>query len=668
MKRIWSAAVVAAIVVGPAACESPPPAAALDASPLEGQAPLEVVLDASASAGAGALSFRFDVDGDGAWDTEPSSEPRLTHVYPVAGTFAPRVEVTDEQGHLAVAEAPAPVEVRASPADLGVDVNRDGRIDGDDEVDADVWTDARGAVFFANFDDDDGDQRRDFRDDEVDGAADVADFAPVVIRRSAGLGEAHTATLFVEPKAAADRVRLFRESQEGGAAEGALELVHGLGTGSVSLDPGSLSEGDVRLYLEGAGSRDQEWDGRVTLRLEVKRGDAVLAEDEVVMRAAPILFPDNTRPAEVLYVMRIADQRYGENLAFYDALAANVPDGVELYTVDPQEYGGDRWVQDNMQTGYQLIPAEGGERHMLTYLETERMSGYGLEYLVPYELLTSGFGFAYPGGEATSLNYGGNLEIAPPHTAGGREHPFGRVLIGGGDGGMLTGRSYEDHMAAEQRAFLDAQELQGAALELSTEWLAVGHLDEIFLFVPDATRPERPWRVVFASPTLARSALVDLEQAGQGGLPVFEGRETETTVSAILSDADLMAFNDAAQARIDSVRDVLTEAMALTDEDILELPVLYEVVPYGGMEFAAAYNPGVQNLVVTNRTLFVPDPEGPEPGGEDVWQALIRDALEPLGNEVLFVDVFDSYHLLLGEAHCGTNVRHTPYEARWWEL
>lgn len=643
------------------ACTPAPPTPTLAAAPASGRAPLPVTLDASGSQGEAPLRYRFDVDGDGAWDTAWQSEATTAHVYDTPGAFAARVEVMDalEQSTVAVL-APA-IEVEAALANLTVDANRDGVLTGADEIDAARWSATRGALFFANFDDDDGDTRRDFRDDVVNGDADAADLAPLRLRHAPGLRDGDLVTLRVTPASAAQRVRIFEPSGSQWV------LRHALGAGEVRIDPLRLAAGDVELLLEGAGSRDGDWDGRVVLRLEVEREGSVLESDAAELRVAPILFPDNTRPAEQLYVMRIGIDAYGSNLPFYNALQAGLPEGVSLYTVNEVEYDGDRWVQDSMQTGYQAMPRAGEEERMLTYLETERMSGGGLAYLLPYELMSADFGFAYPGGQETSLNYGGNLEVAPPHRARGVDYPFGRIMIGGGAQGLLTGRAYEDHMTPEQWAFLDAQELQGTVVEFSTEWLAVGHIDEYFLFIPDASRPERPWRIALASPTLARAALAELREAGQGGLLVFAGRETQTSVNRILDDEELMAFNDAAQARIDSMRERLVETMELTDEDFIELPVLYEVVPYGGLDFAAALNPGVQNLVVTNRTLFIPDPEGPQQRGVDVWRTQIERALATTGNELIFVDVFDSYHLLLGEAHCGTNVRHAAFEARWWQ-
>ncbi|SVC87615.1 uncharacterized protein METZ01_LOCUS340469, partial [marine metagenome] len=155
---------------------------------------------------------------------------------------------------------------------------------------------------------------------------------------------------------------------------------------------------------------------------------------------------------------------------------------------------------------------------------------------------------------------------------------------------------------------------------------------------------------------------------------VFEGRDAETTVSEILANDDLMNYQDLAQARIDSVRETLKVSAGLTDGDFVEVPVLYEYIVEGGgwgsngVDMAVAYNPGIQNLVIADTTLFIPDPEGPKRNGLDVWQEQTRESLSGLGFELHFVDVFRSYHEQFGEAHCGTNLERTPSMTPWWEM
>jgi protein-arginine deiminase len=315
-----------------------------------------------------------------------------------------------------------------------------------------------------------------------------------------------------------------------------------------------------------------------------------------------------------------------------------------------------------MELGYQMKPGPLGVVEMKTALQLERGGwGGGLEAFVPYELLGASQGYLYPAGDPTSHNYGGNLEVAPP-VAG---FPFGRLLYGGGTEGALLGRSNSDTMNANQVGFLDAQEIQGPALQLSSEWLAVGHIDEIFQFVPDLSPDEggKSFKVVLASPALARDTLLAAQSRGAGELVVFAGRDGSYSVDEILGAESFMARNEAAQARIDSVQEAMKAGLGLADDDFRPVPVLYEDAG-GGL--VAAFNPGVQNLVTVGDRVFVPDPEGPVENGSDLWQQATLASLADTDLDVIFVDVYYSYHRLLGEAHCGTNVDRAPYATAWW--
>lgn len=644
------------------------PAAMLSLSPSEGKAPLLVRLDASASQdpdeGSETLSFRFDFDGDGNFDTEFAPASSIENLYRVKGVFRATVEVRDRQGATAVASVEGPT-VLAS-ADLAVDTNRDGRIDLEDDDGEETWSKERGAVFIANLDDDLGTGERDGADEAFIPGPDSQDLAPVLIRQNDRMSQSARVTLSVGPAQGAASVNLFMEEPDGGAS-----IVFRAGGQSAELPAARLSRGDLRLWLEGVRTRVSAWDGLVTLTLRIEDG-ADVDEDTVSLRVSPVILQDNILEPTRLYVMRISDRRLGENLAFFNAVRDNLPETIELYEVDQYRYGADRWVQDTTQTGYQAMPGPAGAHVMKTYLATERLEfESGLRTLVPEELLRADLAYAYPGRSAeTSLNYGGNLEVAPPHSAHGQDFPLGRIVVGGGSQGTLLGRAYSDHMGQTQRAWLDAQGAQGPSLEYSTEWLAVGHIDEIFLFVPNraAGEGERPWKVMIASPDLARRALVQLREQGQEGLPVFFGRETQTTVAGILNDGSLDEYNRRAQIRIDSIRDRLMEELQLTDEDFIEVPVMYEYYDFGGYDLAAALNPGVQNLMVAGSTFFIPDPEGPRLEGVDVWQRMVSEVTEPLGVRSIFVDVFNSYHLNLGEAHCGTEFDTVPFPTQWWEV
>jgi protein-arginine deiminase len=75
----------------------------------------------------------------------------------------------------------------------------------------------------------------------------------------------------------------------------------------------------------------------------------------------------------------------------------------------------------------------------------------------------------------------------------------------------------------------------------------------------------------------------------------------------------------------------------------------------------------VVNLLTFEDQALVPRTFGPVVDGQDVFEQVTRQRLEALGLVVRFVDVWDLYHRLEGEVHCGSNVDRTmPEGASWW--
>jgi glucose/arabinose dehydrogenase/PKD repeat protein len=100
-----------------------PPHAAVTATPVSGEPPLTVRLDASRSTDddpGDVLEYAWDLDGDG--DLDDATGPSVTPTYDTAGTRTVRVQVTDAAGAFDTAEATirvgtgAPAPVIAAPA------------------------------------------------------------------------------------------------------------------------------------------------------------------------------------------------------------------------------------------------------------------------------------------------------------------------------------------------------------------------------------------------------------------------------------------------------------------------------------------------------------------------------------------------------------------------
>jgi protein-arginine deiminase len=148
-------------------------------------------------------------------------------------------------------------------------------------------------------------------------------------------------------------------------------------------------------------------------------------------------------------------------------------------------------------------------------------------------------------------------------------------------------------------------------------------------------------------------------------------RNAEIDVATYLADAAAQRFNAEVQGKLNRVKQTLRRQLgmdgrAFPDPNvIIELPVLYMRTPEG---FADAMTAGVANMIVVNNHCIVPDPFGPVSGGVDLFQQDIRNKLTPLGLTVHFLDDWNTYHVALGEVHCGTNTKRQITPTRWWEF
>jgi hypothetical protein len=100
----------------------------------------------------------------------------------------------------------------------------------------------------------------------------------------------------------------------------------------------------------------------------------------------------------------------------------------------------------------------------------------------------------------SSHNFGGNIEVGPPHA----KAPGGVIVVGNRTSPQPDGSTATD-MDPELLAFLRGQSRGGQrVLEVDTSWLDVGHVDEMLAFVPDLRNPQSlPGAVLRASPFIA---------------------------------------------------------------------------------------------------------------------------------------------------------------------
>ncbi|HZX01562.1 protein-arginine deiminase family protein [Kribbella sp.] len=559
---------------------------------------------------------------------------------------------------------------------LTADVNRDGLLTHADDAGKTTWTDARGAIFLPNLDDDEHrckvdpadldapgravDDKlaacNDAADDRINGPRDVADLAPLAIDAERNLSDDATGTVTITP---AGKARAFANGRPVGALT-AKDLRYG-----------------VRLLLEGRDIvRDpKRWDGQITVTLAVTdRGHT--STDAVRMRVAPLMLQNDLQPAQTVLASKpnTGQGFWGRTPPYEQGTPGDWPQfaatlrkattGTRLRFVQGTHEGWkDMWAQDWFEPATASMPAVGGP-HTLRILirsgnvwdmpadNTPRPAGRllyrdlrGPDVGVVQELADKA-----SSGLNDLLNMGGNIESLPPYAG----YPHGRLLYGA---------TAERHPDAGFLTMLTSQGYQ-PPLVIDTSWLMVGHADETVHVV--RANNARGWTLAVADPRLGAQLLRDVQRQGGGKQQLFADTKSphKPTVDDVLRTG--MADNEAAAKHIDHQLDVLLKATGLRQDELIRLPEIFNWVP--GYGLLKAMTPGPANgLSVTDRLYAVPDPHGPRLHGHDVFKQATERALADTGVRVRWVEDFLWAHLGGGEVHCSTNaLRDTSRAMPWW--
>ncbi|XP_063798177.1 protein-arginine deiminase type-1-like isoform X2 [Pseudophryne corroboree] len=430
---------------------------------------------------------------------------------------------------------------------------------------------------------------------------------------------------------------------------------HVLGKGKVSYKVHRQRRDEVTFYVEGLDFPDVDFPGLVYINLtfqNVGNGTEIFKE-RVAFRVAPwIMTPNTQKPLEV-YVCNVDN-----NKDFVKVLAEFVKKARCTLTVCKYtENQGDRWIQDEMEFGYVEAP----HKRFPVVLDSPR--NRGLKDFPATEVLGPDFGYVTrepkdPDSVGT-LDAFGNLEVSPPVTAGGKDYPLGRILIG--DGLNMS----DFRMNKVVRDFLHAQQVQAPVYLFST-WLQVSHIDEFLSFVPAPDR--KGFRLLLASPKACWELFKQKQKEGHGSAAMFEGlKATKYTIDEILADKTMETSADTCQEYIDMNRKIMKQELGLCEKDIIDIPVLYKChssTKYA--ENAEAFFPNMVNMLVLGKHLGVPKPFGPQMKGVCCLEEKVRSLLEPLELICTFINDYSCYHQYFGEVHCGTNVVRKPFSFKWW--
>jgi hypothetical protein len=485
-----------------------------------------------------------------------------------------------------------------------------------------------------NSDDDDQGNKADWLDAPFDADDDLVNW---VMPADAFLGfaEGHTAELVL----GGDSPELVRMWHRGIPAIGHdVSMVHT----SYAFTPG---DGEEAFFIE---FNDY---GRVyTLTLNHLDADGALVETiDVQLRSAPLIMNHHLQPAEFVWAVSVSG-----NAAFIDAYETHL--GSRFASVLGSTVGGDVWIQDEIEFATATAPTASRTNIIIDSIRDRGLDNFPDQIVQP-NIFKQTWGVA---GTESSADSFGNLEATPPITVDGVEYPFGRIYYG-----KVPSFGINDVLAG----FLETQTVQDP-VEMNTAWLCVGHVDEFSSFVPDPSS-EKGFKALLADVDAAYAFLEGLDP--NMSLPRYDADHGYATVGDILNDPALRALNEEMRDDyMNIIRQQFLTEFGLEESDIIAVPTLFEEVSGCGGGVVALM-PGMVNLIVANfegepTKLFIPDPflrTNLQDQSSDPLLAAFADAM-PEGLESVFVDNWYTYHMQLGEVHCGTNVLRTPI-ANWWD-
>jgi len=328
--------------------------------------------------------------------------------------------------------------------DIDVDSNRNGAVEntlpevGEDGLEKTQW-----AIVPVNCDDDNDDNIRDCDDFDYD-HADTSDLIPIIIRKwPLPIGEWTIKLTGTGPFNIFDQSNII------------IPAADWQGNGYL-ISHAALQNNDLTFHVE-ATRFPITLDEVHTLTLTVTGPQTYT--DEVKVRPSPFILLPSTGTALEVYV---ADEYDAGDDPFVDAL----DDFTNLYDVyigpyiDPSGEP-DVWFQDEFEIGYTSWPNH--DMHVVWNLPRNReLDGWVDTYLVAGENLgrsveLDGFG----------AGAGGDIEVIPPS------------VLGGGNGVVVTG---DKHNTPDIKDFIEAQGVQTVITSCNTDWLAVGHIDEVISF------------------------------------------------------------------------------------------------------------------------------------------------------------------------------------------
>ncbi|KAF6345273.1 peptidyl arginine deiminase 6 [Rhinolophus ferrumequinum] len=475
-----------------------------------------------------------------------------------------------------------------------------------------------------------------------------------------------------------EKTRVYRPQEDGSST---FELVLGPGRHTYTFAPleSHLKE---TFYVEALEFPSADFFGLISYSVSLVEEsqdpsipETLVYKDTVVFRVAPCIFTPSTQmPLEVYLCRELQVQGFVSAVV---ELSEKSNSQVASVYEDPSRLG--RWLQDEMAFCYTQAP----HKTISLVLDTPRV--LKLEDFPMKYSLSPGVGYMIQctkDHRVASMDSIGNLMVSPPVKVEGKEYPLGRILFGSSFYPSKEGRA----MSKALRDFLYAQQVQ-APVELFSDWLMTGHVDEFMCFIPthDKSEGKKGFRLLLASPSACYKLFQEKQKEGYGDMPLFEevredqllsnGREANT-INQLLADENMRKQNAYVEKCVNLNRDILKRELGLVEKDIIDVPQLFCLeqltnVPSSQQTeklYARPYFPNLLQVIVMGKNLGIPKPFGPQIKGTCCLEEKICQLLEPLGFKCTFINDFDCYLTEVGDFCACANIRRVPFAFKWWRM
>ena len=525
---------------------------------------------------------------------------------------------------------PAPVTPATSPSNFffAGDTNRDGNINQLDEAGKEQWSLSSGALIL-------------FSEQKSDRRSKIPTWQETKVsvpRRAAMLSQVNLilsenfkdSQLFITADSiGSSHISVFQKT-----ADGWLPV-------DISGTKPLIFSTNIVLGVEAKQFADRNWNGTVNLKATAENNGQQIAATTIQMGVSPWIMPANTAPVTEVQV----SDRGSANSEFISQLKQAVePTGAQVKIIQ----GDNAWMQDNQKNGYVQVPQKSEVGQVNVAIKTNRESEKNQSTKSTQERDLRVFKIGKPRSldpvNQWSDGYG-NLQVTPPIPG----HPMGRAYYGNsGNAGFNP----------EVLDFIQAQRIQGPAVDIDTSWLLTRQVDEIINFIPSQIPGK--YIMAIASPEAGVKLLEELAKKGYGDVTINRGLSTETTVSAALKNPALIQHNlNLQKQKLNPILEKLKREFSLADDQIVQVPAMFGYSGY-------AWWPNMVNSVPVNGKLLVSNPRGALIDGLDYTQERLRQLLLPAGVTVSFLD--DRYYQeLKGNVQSATNTVRKPEPRPFWQ-